>query len=492
VHGLIRRNLGFTALLVGGGVLRILAMLGFPPILWFTGDSYLYLTHTLHLSPSPSKTMGYPFLLKLLQPFHSLTLVAAVQHLMALATAVMIYSLLCRARLPRWGAALATVPVLYDAYQIELEQMLMAETLFTFLIVSAVTLMLWSDRRPVTIALATGLLLGWAVLVRSAGAAALPIFLGCLVVRRVGWRACVAATAGCVLPLAGYAMWFHSVQGEYNLTTADGLYLWGRTTTFATCAKLDLPAAERSLCLTGSPGRRPAPGTLVWRKNIPPRQLPGGPVTAENNRLLRSFSIHAIEGQPVDYLRSVAKGVRMSFSPHRSGYPNPSTEALYHFPSQPHRFQQRTVTGQLPEVAARTYGRQKPSRVMRPYAGMLRGYQSWVFLPGPVLGLIFAIGAAGLLRRGDRARRWKVLTAWSVSVALLVFPIAMTDFDYRYVLPVVPFACLAAGLALAPRKRVETTQPARSEPPLTEPLHTAHLLTGPTHTEPALTEPTHS
>ena len=124
---LLRRNAGFALLVTGGGVLRLLTMLGFPPVLWFTGDSYLYLNRTLRLTPSPSKAMGYPFLLKLLQPFHSLTLVAAVQHLMGLAIAVMIYALLRRARLPRWAAATLTVPVLYDAYQIELEHLLMAE-----------------------------------------------------------------------------------------------------------------------------------------------------------------------------------------------------------------------------------------------------------------------------------------------------------------------------------------------------------------------------
>ncbi len=33
---------------------------------------------------------------------------------------------------------------------------------------------------------------------------------------------------------------------------------------------------------------------------------------------------------------------------------------------------------------------------------------------------------------------------WATVVVLLVFPIAVADFDYRYLLPVLPFACLAA------------------------------------------------
>ncbi|MCW2939851.1 MAG: hypothetical protein JWN00_2836, partial [Actinomycetia bacterium] len=239
--GPLRRHGLFISALAGGAVLRLLALFGFPGVLWFTGDSYFYLEYARHLRPSPSKTLGYSFVLRLLEPLHSFVVVAVLQHLMGLTVTVLIYVLLRRAGLPAWAGTLLTLPLLYDAYQIELEHLLMSESLFTLLITVAVAMLLWRPRPSWQVAAGAGLLLGYAVVVRSAGAGVVPVLLGCLIVRRAGWKACTAIAAASALPLAGYAMWFHAARGTYSLTTSEGLFLWGRTASFANCAKMKPP-----------------------------------------------------------------------------------------------------------------------------------------------------------------------------------------------------------------------------------------------------------
>ena len=53
---------------------------------------------------------------------------------------------------------------------------------------------------------------------------------------------------------------------------------------------------------------------------------------------------------------------------------------------------------------------------------------------------------------------------WVIGVVLLVGPVAVADFDYRYLLPVLPFACLAAGLAFAPARVRPAPQPPAPRP----------------------------
>jgi hypothetical protein len=78
-----------------------------------------------------------------------------------------------------------------------------------------------------------------------------------------------------------------------------------------------------------------------------------------------------------------------------------------------------------------------------PYADFLVAYQYPAYLRGPMLAAILLMGGAGLLRR-----RRAALLPWSIAICLLVTPVAVLDFDHRYVLPVIPVASLAAALAL--------------------------------------------
>ena len=62
-------------------------MLGFPPAIWFAGDSITYVKASITHKPSTSRESGYSLLLMLLKPLHSFAVVTAVQHLLGLAIA---------------------------------------------------------------------------------------------------------------------------------------------------------------------------------------------------------------------------------------------------------------------------------------------------------------------------------------------------------------------------------------------------------------------
>ena len=333
---LIARHPQFAVALAVGAVLRLLAMIAYPGALWFAGDSYVYVGAALRPEPDLSKTTGYSFFLRALLPFHSFTLVAGLQHLMGLGIAVMIYLLARRAGVPKLWATVATLPVLLDGFQIEDEHMVMAEALFTLLVMLAMLLILWRYRTPWPTALVAGLLVGYAIDVRSEGLPLLvlfPVFLAYRAVRQGGqnwhgWLAAVAMAAGCAAPVLAYATWFHHENGSYTLSQADGFYLWGRVSSFAECSVIKPPADELAICPTGTPSSRTPPGDYIW--HVPQvHQIPGGPVTAANDRLLRDFAIRAIEAQPFGYAESVVKGLALAVEWPRHKYPDAGTVGYY-------------------------------------------------------------------------------------------------------------------------------------------------------------------
>jgi hypothetical protein len=450
IAGLIAGNRLFAVALAAGAALRAVAMLGYPGVIWFPGDSYLYLGAALRPRPDLSKTTGYSFWLRLLEPFHSLLVVSGVQHLMGLAIAVMIYVPLRRARLPGWAATLVTLPVLLDGFEIQLEHMMMSETLFTFAVALGVTLLMWRDRPSWPVALLAGLLAGYAVLVRSVGLPVLVVFALYFLVRWRGWRPLVAVVAGCAIPVVAYAAWFHSVNGQYALTRSDGFYLFGRVSSFSECSAIKPPPDEQRLCYSMPPSKRQAPGQLVW---VTPQaeKMPGGPVSPSNDKLLRDFDIRAITAQPLGYAGAIADGLKLAVQPERVPYPGAYTYNHYKFPyrSQHVPAGHSWIPGATAAQDVKTYAGVTHTPVERPYSSAMRIWQRYVFTYGPLFGALLLAGLAGV------ARRWRTLGGHGLlptatAVVLLLFPIAAADFDYRYMLPVLPFACLAAGLAFAP------------------------------------------
>jgi hypothetical protein len=438
----LRSHRAFLVVLALGVALRALAVLGYRPALWFWADSFSYLSSGLDLRPLESRPSGYSLFLWALSPLHSLTAVAVAQHLLGLGIATCVYVLLRRrTHLPGWGAALAAAPVLLDVHQIQLEHLMMADLLFTALVVAAVTVLLWRPRPARWTVVAALLLLALATVTRTIG---LPLIaLALLFVLLSGGagrlRTALAGLLAASAVLGGYAVWFHSAYGSYGMG-GNSLWLWSRTMTFADCTRMDPPKKLAVLCPSGPRLAAPA---YIWDARSPIQHA--GPGREE---LASEFASLAIRSQPVDFLRTGLHDALWAFEWDRRVYPSPGPQSAYVFPGSVKPFTPKIASAgrTATQLTVAYQGSSGATRVVEPFAGLLRAYQEQGFVRGPLLAAILLAGLAGLVMR-----RWAALLPWAAAVALLVLPPLIAAFDHRYVVPVVPLACLAAGLAIGTR-----------------------------------------
>jgi hypothetical protein len=457
---LARSHWLFGLVLVAALVLRVLTSLAFRPIMWFGGDSASYLATGLRLIPDLSRVGGYGFMLWVLRPLHNFALVAAVQHLMGLAMGVLIYLLARRYGLPAWAATLAIVPVLFDAYELQLEADALPDAPFGLLVLLALYLLLRSPgERRLGETTAAAFLLGVSALLWPVGLALLAVLLvtllAALLIRRAGLVTVLAALLAGALPVAAYAAWFSIHRHQFSLTRSDGVYLWSRTMSFADCAVIKPPAVERPLC--PPPGREGAPriaaSLYIWNADSPVLAMPGGRFSARTNRLALHFALRAIAAQPGDYVAAAGHDFALSFFWDQPVHPKPGIVDRYEFadaatawvPASEYTPGGGTVAG---DQAAYNGGRQPAAtRVVQPYASWLVTYQRYVYLRGTLLGVILLAGLAAMIAR---RRANPAGLPWAFAVTILLVPPLIADFDLRYVLLAVPSACLASALAFAP------------------------------------------
>ena len=463
--GLARRHWLFGLVLAGAVVLRVLAMLAFRPIMWFGGDSASYLATALRLVLDPSRAGGYGFVLLALRPLRSFAAVAAAQHLAGLAIGTGIYLLSRRRGLPAWAATLAAVPVLFDAYQLQLESDVLPDVAFELVVFVALLAVLWSpqERRPV-VAGGAGLALGVSAILWPVGLALLAVLVVWLLVRWAGWRVMAAAVVAGAVPVLAYCSVFYASDHEFALTTSDGVFLWARTMSFADCAVVRPPAGERALCPPAGP--RMAASLYVWSGDSPLLRLPGGRFSARTNALARDFALRAVAAQPGGYLAAVGHDAALSFYWDRPVHPDAGIVDRYSFADATTAWVPPDMRapggGTVASDQAAYAGRQPaPTRAVQPFASWLVSYQRYAYLRGTLLGVILLAGLAGILVR--RRAAYGAGLAWAFAVTIVAVPPMVVDFDLRYLVPAVPAACVAAALAFAPRpadQRRCTTSPA--------------------------------
>jgi hypothetical protein len=447
-----RNHRMFSVLVVLAIGVRVLASLAFRPAL-FIADSFDYMHDGVHLVMEQLRPAGYPILLRVLRPFHSLLLVTTLQHLMGIGEAIIVYGLLRHWGLPAWGASLATVPTLFDARQIALESYILPDAVFGFVILVAVALLL-TKRSPATWqCVAAGLLLAWASVLRGNGAPIMVALLAFMLIRRVGWRAFCAGLAAFAVPLAAYVAVFDSTYGQLDITDSTGLFLWSRTMSFADCAVIKPPPDLRPLCPDRQTVTAPhvtawsvssllnerTPGDYLWSNGAWWRHDAHPGVNAYNNRLGMQFAEDAIKAQPLSYLRVTAEGVLLTFL---------ATDRADNYLSL--NFTAGPVVSPLSHSYLsylRAYAHvSSNTHPVQPYAYFMYLYQLPVWFPGAAFFAVMIIGLAGVLRQW---RRWGGPAAlpWAAAVIGVVVPVALAQYLYRYAITAVPLACLAAGLA---------------------------------------------
>jgi hypothetical protein len=462
---LLRRHWLFALLFTLGVLLRVMAQVAYQPaILYFDSPGYIH--GSFQLNPVGRDPLGYLVAVRLLLgAFHDLAALAAFNHLLGLSIAGLIYAVLLRRGVKPWIAALATLPVLLDGFQLLIEQMVMSEPLFQFFVVLGIVLLLWRARPTLMTAAGGGASFAAAALTRYVGLwLVLAGLLYCVLAARgrfVPRLVTVAALlAGFALPMIGYAAYNDAVNGTFAVTSGKvSVSLYARVAASVTCTRLSLPSYERPLC--PPPGVvQPRGGSLTQgyaqgaTSPLVTYRPPNGKTTRQ---VLNDFVKRAVLQQPLPVARAVAGSLARPFlSWSRNHKPGELPVARWQFQTMfPLYFTNQSLSlfhqweGHGPVIN-------------RPLARMLRGYQLYLgYTPGPVLlacAVLALVAGLGIGRARHSGQRLACLLWLGTGLGLLLTA-ALYQFSWRYQLPALvtipPAAALALSALTSPRTAPE-------------------------------------
>jgi hypothetical protein len=470
----------FALVFVAGVALRVITIRAYQPALLYI-DSLSYLGNIELMDPTWVRPLGYVIFLRPLAALGDLRIIPVIHHLFGLGMGLGIYVLLLRAGARHWVAGLAAVPALLDAYQLQIEQNVLSETLFQVLMFVGLVLLVdgaghaWPTaslleagrRRPfgrrLATALLAGLVFGVAVPVRLIGQfVVVPAVLYLLIAgsHRL-WQRVVAAGAFTVVfavPLLTYMAYYHSWTGEYSTTPIAGRMLYARVAPVVDCDRIEIPDGQRDLCPVEPLGQRQSIDRYMWTGTSPLADYTPPPGD-ELDTTLRSFGMAVVRQQPLTVARAVLIDVGKNFWPTKAQFHNDVNVERWHFQEVYPRYTNY-------EKWLATYNAE--AQVDRPLAHWLRRYQLSIgYTPGTVLGVFLLIGLAGGLgvRRARHSPLRSACLLWSLGGAMVMLLPSVYEFSWRYMLPGLVTLPVAGGLGLTALMDRASPATATTQPP---------------------------
>jgi len=446
-------TLALVAIVAIGVVLRLYFLIRWRPALVGFPDSttYMQIAHT-GIFDNPFRAGGYGEFLRLMhgvRPY--LRFAIGVQHLLGIASGLLLYAAMRRAGGPRWLGLVPAAVVMLGGSELFLEHAPLSEALFIFLVDLALYALVRTWHGHAAWALLAGLALGAATDVRAIGQAVVVVMAITTLLTPGRWRRRLLVTvllvAGAVSPVLYYTHESEATIGRGGLTSTGYFDLYARVAPFAQCGKFHPPKELERLCITTPVSQRPGHDEWEYTTISPAFRVFGDPdisVAPGENAQLRRFAIDAILGQPLRYAEYVGRDLvrivdpSFSSSPYarigNAGYGNTPESLLGYY------FLASTSAG-----AAVVIGEYYPGDVtVHDGINFLTTYEKDTRLEGPAMALLLLLAlAAPFVTHADQRRAATLFLA--AALVLLVAPILTSEYDYRFTVPA--FGSLAAAAA---------------------------------------------
>lgn len=434
------------AIVVGVGLcLRAIVWLTYDPAFLNNADTSAYLFMASgDLFNDPVRTAGYPMVMRV---FHDVTpdvdLMVAVQHLVGIASGVLLYLTVRRIGAPVWAGVVAAAAVLLSLDQVVLEHTILSETQFTFLLIAAMYCGVRALDEPRVLIgpvtsrhlwlAATGVLFAFTAWTRGLAAPLVPLVALFFVLaipgpawHRIG-RGALAGGAGMAVLLLYFTLNSAST-GTFGMAQASGWAIYARAAPFADCSQFSVPPGTEELCQTIPAEKRPGPDYYTWRRQSPARKTIGYPPAGDDS--LRSFGVRAIVAQPRAYASAVGRDFMRFFFPsiNRDQF---LAGVDYDYLAADRR--DRAIERDLASKMGFYYepdGLNVDDEGLETLAEFQQGLRVHPLLM--LQGII--LGAVGIWFSAGRVR-WALVLLLGASLVLLAIPSAIGTYNARYAIP---------------------------------------------------------